>query len=202
VTDQKVEVAEPEVKYRGNTYFEYSKFFGFKAEDLKDKRILDLGSGHDSFSRSVKSLFPQLDTEIVSLDIENQTNIDRAKHVNGTTYTLPFKDNSFDLVLAHLSIPLWLFDPKDKNRDRSEYLKEAIEKMQAVLREAARVLRPGGEAKFSPWGFATNLSTRDNIILREEFTRGMQEATANSADFTFSMETIFDCPLGHLTKKS
>jgi ubiquinone/menaquinone biosynthesis C-methylase UbiE len=106
------------------------------AEGHREARVLDLGcgGGHVGFSvaphvREVVSY--DLSTEM--LDLVARTALERGlgniATKQGVAESLPFEDARFDLVLSRFSAHHW--------RD-----------FEAGLREAARVLRPGGTAGF------------------------------------------------------
>ena len=103
--------------------------------DLKDKKILDVGSGTGTMSVMVKQAFPT--AQVVGLDGDPQIlEIARSKARNlgieiqfdqGMSFMLPYPDHSFDVVLT--SMMLHHLTAEDK---------------QQTAREMYRVLRPGG----------------------------------------------------------
>lgn len=135
--------------------WEYEEYLGFKLEELKGMKVLDLGSGyHETFSKEaakkgveVVSLNPMLKEEKFRKSVKEKNPIHKFKNlfssqkwqkrsVAALAEALPFKEDSFDKVLASFSVPYYTV------RTEEEYLK--------VFSEALRVLKPGGEAIFYP----------------------------------------------------
>jgi len=92
-------------------------------------KILDVGCGGGVFTRGLKNYRPDLD--ITGVDISRKS-LDYAKSLNknikykfASIYKLPFKDGSFDAVLA--------FD-----------VLEHLEKPDLAVKEISRVLKPSG----------------------------------------------------------
>lgn len=131
---------------------EYEHVFGINvSREFSDRRILDLGSKNDSFARAVKAVYPALNTEIISLDhnVLEKSISDRSKRVRAKAQMLPFKDESFDLVLAHFSVPFWL-PGRDKSLTDQEKL---VQEMESVLDEVSRILGSGVKLYFPLGGW-------------------------------------------------
>lgn len=125
---------------------DYLSFLHLNLEDLKNKKILDLGSGkYQKFARQLKEKFN--DTEIVCLDISlvfKTRRIDKQLHYQqqkqplpllaGEFVDLPFKNDSFDYVLSLYSL---------------SYLK-TFEAYVSALAEILRVVKPGGRVHIFP----------------------------------------------------
>lgn len=115
----------------------YLEHLTLTVEEMKGKRILDIGSGlNREFARQVSiaggpeiiNLEPRAGYEQVPKDL-------RLPLVAGFAHALPFLDKSFDLIVSSLSMPMWLTSKKE---------------IQQAFREVQRVLKPGGEGRFCP----------------------------------------------------
>jgi malonyl-CoA O-methyltransferase len=117
---------------------------------LAPTSILDLGAGTGHSSRALKRKYPA--AAVVAVDIAPGM-LELAKHqsrwlrrferVRADAYTLPFRDESFDLIFSSLMLQ-WCDD------------------LDAVFAEIARVLRPGGALVFSTFGPDTLLELRQS----------------------------------------
>lgn len=104
--------------------------------DLRDKRILDVGSGTGTMSVMIKQAHPS--AQVVGLDGDPQIlEIARAKarklgieirFDQGMSFDLPYPNESFDIVLTSMMLHHLTRDDK-----------------QTTAREMYRVLRPGGQ---------------------------------------------------------
>lgn len=120
-------------------YQQYLHDLSLKRKDLLGKRILDIGSGNGSFTQVIKA--KKIRSSIINLDPEIDTVIPyRADFVRAIAQKLPFKDNTFDLVLAHASIP-FVFRRLDRTWNKQDITQS--------FDEALRVMRIGGEARIS-----------------------------------------------------
>lgn len=145
----KGEIESAELSLKSDRGLEsYIRYLRISEEDLEGKKILDLGSGPNSnFAKDVEEQIKE--TEVVSVDytfededdIENQKQTieekdnDDLKQVKALFSKLPFKDNSFDIVVSAFAMPFYLQD------------KERIEK---AIEEIIRVLENGGKAILGP----------------------------------------------------
>lgn len=115
--------------------------------DMTPSRWLDLGSGTGCFSRALAQTFSQ--TEGIALDLaEGMLRYARplggAHHyVAGDAENLPLRDASVDLMFSSLAVQ-WCPD------------------FSAVLREAGRVLKPGGVFAFASLCVGTLFELRDS----------------------------------------
>ena len=111
---------------------------GFSWEELKGKRILDIGAGSAEFGATARTR----GIEVISLDRkvlddEGVAPYQKEGYVQGSGDRLPFADGSFDIVVSHASVPL--------HADDREHVRRFIE-------EIRRILKKGGECRFGPVG--------------------------------------------------
>ena len=96
---------------------------------LRGKKILDIGSGSSMFAKEAK----KYGIEVISSDERRELDRPReTSNVISVAEHLPFKDESFDLVVSNNCVD-WINLFGDAS---------------AVIKEAKRVLKPGGEFRF------------------------------------------------------
>lgn len=124
---------------------------GLSIESLRDKNVLDIGSGGARLAEGAKD--EKINAKIISLDPkysspkslnrkisgDKDTTMERIKEkqlpaVAGLAESLPFTDESFDLIIANCSVPYYQSDKGLKAKSISEMI---------------RVLKPGGEARIT-----------------------------------------------------
>ena len=119
-------------------------------------RVLDVGCGTATLTLLVKNACPGaevvgLDGDPKVLDIARKKAEDTGLTVTfdqGMAYALPYPDGSFDRVLSSLVFHHLVRDEKTR-----------------ALREAFRVLRPGGELHLADWGKAQDWLQRGSFLL-------------------------------------
>lgn len=115
--------------------------------DLQVQRWVDLGCGTGHFSRGLAERFPACEgfaVDIAEGMLRHARPLGGAKHfIAGDAECLPLREASADLIFSSLALQ-WCAD------------------FQAVLREAARVLRPGGVLAFSSLCSGTLQELRDS----------------------------------------
>jgi len=136
------------------------KNIGLSVDDLKGKKILDIGAGErfiagycakEGVNNEIYSVEPNIDNaEFVKNFIgknwpEIKTEIDK-KTVKNRQEELPYKDESFDLAINSFALPGKRFFKEGKIDD----MKNSID---SALQEITRVLKPGGEARIYPLEF-------------------------------------------------
>lgn len=119
---------------RDINFYEY--LLGFEIKNLKDKSVLDLGSGMtEKFSKQVNKLDSSV--RIFSLSpTEYNIAVRTKKSVMARAQEMPYSDNSFDYELALFSVPL--------------YLSPEIENYKSFIAEVVRTLKPKGRALIFP----------------------------------------------------
>ncbi len=120
-------------------FYDYLYSLGISEGDLRGT-VLDIGSGKDEhFSkvaaargrRGVISLNPTLVTTVQRERVKSSLDagIDwQRRSVAALAQNLPFRDESFDTIVSHYAVPLWIMGE---------------ETIVTVLKEVVRVLKPG-----------------------------------------------------------
>lgn len=103
---------------------------GLAWEDLRDKKVLDVGAGGAEIARLADSH----GCKVFSLGKDGfPKGLDRSVKSRGES--MPFASDAFDLVLSHAVFMPGLF--------------RSLEIVKEVLEESVRVTRPGGEVRFN-----------------------------------------------------
>lgn len=110
---------------------------GLEMSDLEGKKVLSIG-GIPQGDVAIEAKQAGMDFITVNpgFDNEDYTKPKAGPQVSGLSQELPFANESFDVALAHASVPGYL--PKIE----SEY--------RAMFSEMLRILKPGGEAYIYP----------------------------------------------------
>lgn len=160
------------------TYFDY---LNLRAEDIKDKLILDVGSNIGEFKTALSKmgiasrLFVNFDKDRVPENL----------NIRGRAEALPFKDESFDLVLAHASVPMM--------QATGGYL----DQVSPTLDELFRVVRTGGTMRICPVGFEKSTPGLSDHLdqlerLKLEVFRRLKQIKEQSPTVTITLIKIFD----------
>lgn len=142
--------SEDEIKHTIEKYFDNLEL----REDLvKGKTILDLGSEWAMFDKYVEKKY---DSTVAAISLDEKWFGD--KHPLGAiadARALPFKDESFDLVVSHASMPHVLIKLQSDgfynvNAEINEKTREQVMKdIFSVFEESIRVTKPGGQIRMS-----------------------------------------------------
>lgn len=118
---------------RGRGLVEYVVGLNLQTSSLDNKTILDIGGGKGNFAREVQDKFGK--TRVYNLDphLEKEGTI---KQVAGLAQELPFKNDTFDLIISFFAIPLHI----EKSSDEIIFFEEIF-----------RTLKPGGQARIAPF---------------------------------------------------
>jgi len=114
-------------------------------EDLRlspedfNKKILDVGAGAAQFAKWAKE--HGVSREIYSLEPKKEYLAEKDKSVVARAETMPFIDETFDLVVSNSAIPNVY-----KDEGNADVMKE---KVINNLREMMRVIKPGGEIRLA-----------------------------------------------------
>lgn len=107
-------------------------------EDLK-KNILDVGAGGAGFAKWAKE--QGIADKIYSLEPREEVLTKRDKSIAALAENIPFRDESFDLVISVFAIPNIYLDEGSAD--------EIKEKVKNSFNEMVRVLKPGGEIRLA-----------------------------------------------------
>ena len=117
------------------TFREYIEDLKLTPEDF-NKKILDIGSGEGEFAAWAKE--HGVSDNIYSLDSFHSPGNSK-KGVRGDAEKLPFKDESFDMVISHGSMPMLLHEKKDPKMA-----------LRNTISEMLRVVKENGEIRLAP----------------------------------------------------
>ncbi|MDD4062372.1 MAG: class I SAM-dependent methyltransferase [Candidatus Pacebacteria bacterium] len=109
---------------------EYVESLNLSLEDF-NKDILDVGSGFSEFAKYARE--NNISSSVFSLDPIRKME-ETEKSVKGIVEKLPFRDESFDLIISHCAIP-------------NIFIGEDLRKIEASFLEMMRVLKKNGEIR-------------------------------------------------------
>lgn len=152
---------------------------------LKNKSILDVGAGNAQFAQEAQKkgiAVTCIDTEVPEV---KPANID---YVTGNVITMPFQDDSFDLIVSFYGPP---------------YCIESEQELRKMISEILRVLKPGGEFRFTTNPVTIGRNLKNDIFSTKEREEHAGDLTYwNSREMIKKYKEIFQRAIGfHLTKK-
>lgn len=136
--------------YLGNLNLEW--------DDLRGKKVLDIGAMSAKFENAAR----RRGVDVVSIDNYPELGGDYippkdSSFVIAQARALPFNNEVFDYVLAHMSVMQY---------ETNQFFPIEVE---SVLREACRVLRTGGEFRFTDTGMSNEELQHDvNDMIPDE----------------------------------
>lgn len=139
-------------KNKEETFKEYVRSLDLTPEDF-NKKILDVGSGASEFAawakeRGVSNNIYSMDIHPGILDENNKTTpgvLESERSVVANAEQIPFKDESFDLLISNASVPHMYYEYQS---DEDPKIME--EKIRNTLSEMVRLTKPGGEIRLNP----------------------------------------------------
>lgn len=165
----------------------YLKYLDLKMEDLRGKKLLDIGAGNGGFVRIAGK--EGVDAIALDLEIDNE-NVERLrKHnehfVQGTAFQLPFPENCFDYVIS-------VWGPLGNIHWTAEHQSETFQDEMNTFSskypahaEAIRVLKPDGEIRFP---FSTN--ARPDLFARNEIESSFIESLRANQDIELTEKLV------------
>ncbi|MDB5260687.1 MAG: Methyltransferase domain [Candidatus Nomurabacteria bacterium] len=109
---------------------------------LRDKEVLDIGSGNNLFGEYIEMKYG---TRYTALDVDLTALRDHSEAVVADARHLPFKDNQFDLVMSKSSMPHVLAPHEAEAGDLKPYneneRQEILKSILSVFREAYYVTK-------------------------------------------------------------
>jgi SAM-dependent methyltransferase len=136
--EQRANVNESPFGDLNNTTETYFQDLGLSWEQLQNKEILDVGAGEAGFARAARLRgirVTSVDIEQGGMGHEGKIPADVPYIVADFRTGVALPDESFDLIVGRASI---------------HSMVEVQEDMETVIREAKRLLKPGGEFRFGP----------------------------------------------------
>jgi SAM-dependent methyltransferase len=139
---------------RNNAKYEILSYLDnleLRADLLRNKTALDIGSSKHFFDEYCKEKY---NTDFVALDIDEE-NLGKSHKMGvvADARTLPFKNEAFDLVISHASMPHLFAPTDDDNREfvpiEGKVKEQALEDILSVFEEAYRVLKAGGQIRMN-----------------------------------------------------
>lgn len=129
----------------------YFRNLSLTPELLQNKTALYLGSANSMFDEYCERKYG---ASFVSIDIDEENlGKDHPQGVVADARSLPFKEGAFDLVISQASMPHVLVPSTDDKGDpikiEAEIEEGAVNGVISLFRETYRVLKSGGEIRFS-----------------------------------------------------
>lgn len=142
-----------------------------KLEDLRGKNVLDIGAGNAKIAKAAnkqgaKVFSLEHDLDFVRKEFSDFSEKD-ANYVQAKADKMPFKDESFDLLISHGG-------PPNISDNKNE--------IEAVVNEGHRVLRQGGEWRighgYLSAGAFSDLNLPEDLLTEERMSK-IREASFN-----------------------
>lgn len=147
----------------------YLANLGLEWSGLKGKKILDVGALNAEFEHAARQRGIEVISIDKSVDFGGEYMPPRdSKFVIANATTLPFRDASFDYVVAHMSVMQYV--------ETSYREKPYLLYMEDVLREIHRTLIPGGQFRFTDTSLdESDLRKDEDVITPEKNTPAHDE---------------------------
>lgn len=120
----------------------YLRNLGLEWKELEGKKVLDIGAMNAAFEGAAR----RRGIDVISVDkdhiVGDYAPPQDSAYVIANATKLPFNNETFDYVFAHTSAMNYIEDRYDFETEYEKYIED-------VLREEARVLKSGGEFRFT-----------------------------------------------------
>ncbi len=149
-------------QHTGNPFRRYEQDLGINVNSFRGKTVLDVASGYSNFAkecraRGINCFAMDLPNVLSRINKRFEDNNGKKFAVAGKAQEMPFKSNSVDLIVSR----------------RGLFHVPNLFSIQYCVKEALRVLKPGGELRFDPpLGILTESKVRkefENWLERNNF---------------------------------
>lgn len=190
------EAGKNELAIRGDIFWYFDEL-ELRDEHLRNKTVLDVGSADAAFAEYCEKKFS---SQVVCIDIkEGELGKNHARAVAGDARKLPFKDESFDLVVSAASMP-HLFAPyRDDITDElipiiGVVKEKALEDILAVFRESYRVTKNKGQIRMGTFSDVELLKNSHNYLGKDfKYTdaQGIEKVHNSEDEFNQMLDRAF-----------
>lgn len=126
----------------------YLKNLGITQADIVGKKTLDIGAGEGEFARWANTNGG--DVTSIGFGLGPDQKRAHTHYAVADATALPFANDAFDLVVSHTAIPNVVSVRPNERVQSNLIFKKSHERRMDAVREAVRVLTPGGEIRFAP----------------------------------------------------
>ncbi len=160
------------------TYAQFAlKRLGLRMDAMRDKLTLDIGAGGAEIAQEAKIQGVRvisIDNDPEKFDIHVEKGRARGlEYFKADAGRLPFRDETFDIIISHAG---------------AATVTDSREKLSAIIDEAKRVLRPGGELRIWP---QLNPRIFPEIDKKQTFDEQKERSRVLSLDFLKSIDENF-----------
>lgn len=183
---------DSEAKNEEGGYYRYLQELGLTTDEIRDKSILDVGSGSADFAAFAKKM--DISARRYSVDVQdgqvNHPFRERERAVVADGMHLPFADGSMDMVVSTSALPNELMG---SGSESEEVLQQRFEQF---LLEQLRVLKPGGELRLGNVFSDLDMNSESDFhnrrmgLFHKAWISAIDQVTEKSGSKTKRLETI------------